>query len=34
MKPNKPTSQERVEHVIESIEAIQSFIKDHTEESL
>jgi len=34
MKPDKPTSRERVEHVIEAIETIQSFIKDHTEESL
>ena len=34
MKPDKPTSRERVEHVIEAIETIQSFIGGHTEESL
>jgi uncharacterized protein with HEPN domain len=34
MKPDKPTSKERVQHVIEAIEAIQTFIAGHTEESL
>jgi uncharacterized protein with HEPN domain len=33
MKPDKPTSREKVEHVLESIENIQSFIEPHTLES-
>lgn len=29
MKPDKPTSKERIEHVLEAIELIQSFSQNH-----
>lgn len=33
MRPDKPTSKERVEHVINAIQLIQSFSKNHTLQS-
>lgn len=33
MKPDKPTSKERVEHILTAIRMIQSFTQNHTSES-
>ena len=33
MKPDKPTSKERLEHVLSAIESIQNYTRNHTEQS-